>query len=422
MAITASGVQSNRTGQKRIQTHLRAAGLTALLSLGLWASVLGMANRPELLLWAALGSLPALWICLPLTGKRKTVIGLALGAILIIAALLLPNARLGLSALLNALFSRSEAQQRYLYEMFPGADAATAGSVRLGILLFGCGFSVLVSLLAEKAHLLAGCIPIVLLLLAAAYFGVTPPAIWMLCTAAVSALLLIPHPSFRQDITILLLFALAGGLGLWLAPGENARISNLDESLRDRLALSTVSETQPDEPSETPEDTPEPEDTESSNAPLLVRRDRTLDIKIVMLIVVIVLALLFLFIPAIARDRLQKRNDRLRAGMDSEDNRIAACAAFRYAVSWLKAVGVDFENLPYVSATDRVQATVSEDRAEAFRSMIALWQEAQFSDHAISDETRTALSQFQEETAREIWASKNRREQFRLRWKHALWV
>ena len=422
MAITASGAHSNRPEQNQIWPKLRAAGLTALLSLGLWASVLGMANRPELLLWAALASLPALWICLPISGKRKTVIGLALAIVLLIAALLMPQARNGLSALLNALFSRSEAQQRYLYEMFSGADTATVSGIRLGILLFGCGLSVLLSLLAEKAHLFAGCIPIALLLLAAAYFGVTPPAIWMLGTAAVSALLLTPHPSFRQDITILLLFVLVGGLGLWLAPGENARVSNLDESLRDRLALSTVSETQPDEPSETPQETPEPQELENQNAPLLVKRDRTLDIKIVMLIVVIVLALLFLFIPAIARDRLQKRNDRLRAGMDSEDNRVAACAAFRYAVSWLKAAGVDFSNLPYGSVSDRVQEIVSPERAEAFSSMVPLWQEAQFSDHAISDEARATLSRFQEDTAQEIWSSKNRREQFRLRWKHALWI
>ena len=177
-----------------------------------------------------------------------------------------------------------------------------------------------------------------------------------------------------------------------------------------------------DKPSETPEDTPDPENIENLSAPLLVRRDRTLDIKIVMLIVVIVLALLFLFIPAVARDRLQKRNDRLREGMDSEDNRVAVCAAFRYAVSWLKAAGVDFENLPYGSVSDRVQETVSVERAEAFSSMIALWQEAQFSDHAVSDDARATLSRFQEDTAQEIWSSKNRREQLRLRWKHALWI
>ena len=134
------------------------------------------------------------------------------------------------------------------------------------------------------------------------------------------------------------------------------------------------------------------------------------------------LAMLFLFIPAVARDRLQKRNDRLREGMDSEDNRVAVCAAFRYAVTWLKAAGVDFSNLPYGSVSDRVQEIVSPERAEAFSSMVPLWQEAQFSDHVVSDDARATLSRFQEDTAQEIWSSKNRREQLRLRWKHALWI
>jgi hypothetical protein len=54
--------------------------------------------------------------------------------------------------------------------------------------------------------------------------------------------------------------------------------------------------------------------------------------------------------------------------------------------------------------------------------VLPLWQEARFSDHPCSDEMRDTLFRFQAETSQEIWRSKNRRAQFRLRWKNALWL
>ena len=113
---------------------------------------------------------------------------------------------------------------------------------------------------------------------------------------------------------------------------------------------------------------------------LLQIRER-MDPKTVILIVLIVWILLLLFVPAVIRDRLQKRRDRNRAGMDSADPAEAIRATFRYALLWLKAAGADAQETPGYDAAYR------------------LWQEAAFSDHAMTEAQRDAIAAFQQTTA-----------------------
>ncbi len=370
-----------------------AALLPFLLCIALWGAFLWMIGRVTLLPYAAIGALLA--FC-PLLGKHRRVVGGALSALLLLSLLLSRSISGGLAVLSNRLFAASEARQRYLYETF----SASADSLVPAVLWGSALLALCLGWLGAWKHALPGVLAFLMTAAACAYFGVTPGTFWLLLILLLAALTMLTKLDWRAFAAVMVCVAVIAGLALWLAPGENARISALDDQLRDTLAFTTV--TQHKQPENTPAPTPETQPEQENIEPMLLQIRESMDAKTIILIVLIAAILLILFVPAVIRDRLQKRRDQNRAGMESADNAEAIRATFRYALLWLRASESDARELPGYDAAYK------------------LWQEAAFSDHAMSDAQRDQMTAFQKTVSDTIQSRAGRRLRWKLRYRYAL--
>ena len=373
-----------------------AAVLPFLLCIALWGAFLWMVGRVTLLPYAAAGSLLALFALFRDRRRRRTA-GLILLAVSVLAMLVFwrPISG-GLAQLANRLFDVSAARQRYLYDRFQASDGQPIAAVIAASALL----AVCLGWLGSLYQSLPGILALLLTAAACAYFGVTPGAPWLLAILVLSGFSMLKQPNLRTVLPLTLLAALLAGLALWLAPGENARVSALDDQLRDALALTTVTQQRQPENALTP--TPESQPEQENKEPMLLQIRESMDPKTILLIVLIAVILLVLFVPAILRDRLQKRRDRNRAGMESENNAEAIRATFRYALLWLRASESDALEMPGYDATYK------------------LWQEAAFSDHAMSDTQRDQMTAFQQTVSDTIQSRAGRRLRWKLRYRYAL--
>ena len=370
-----------------------AALLPFLLCIALWGAFLWMIGRVTLLPYAAIGALLA--FC-PLLGKHRRVVGGALPALLLLSLLLSRSISGGLAVLSNRLFAASEARQRYLYETFSASADSLVPAVLWGSALLALCFG----WLGAWKKALPGVLAFLMTAAACAYFGVTPGAFWLLLILSLAALTMLTKLDWRAFAAVMVCAAVIAGLALWLAPGENARISALDDQLRDTLAFTTV--TQHKQPENTPAPTPETQPEQENKEPMLLQIRESMDAKTIILIVLIAAILLILFVPAVIRDRLQKRRDQNRAGMDSADHAEAIRATFRYAMLWLRAANRDEKTAPGYDAAYR------------------LWQEAAFSDHAMSDAQREQMTAFQRRVSDAIESEAGRLQSWKLRVRNAL--
>ena len=359
-----------------------------------FAAFLWIIGRVTLLPWAAAGALLA--FC-PLLGKHRRVIGSALPAVSLLSLLLFSQSISGgLGVLSNRLFAASEARQRYLYETFSASADSLVPAVLWGSALLALCFG----WLGAWKKALPGVLAFLMTAAACAYFGVTPGAFWLLLILLLAALTMLTKLDWRAFAAVMVCAAVIAGLALWLAPGENARISALDDRLRDTLAITTV--TQQKQPESTPTPTPETQPEQEKKEPMLLQIRESMDPKTVILFLLIAAILLILFVPAVIRDRLQKRRGQNRAGMDSADHAEAIRATFRYALLWLRAAKRDEKTAPGYDAAYR------------------LWQEAAFSDHAMTAGQREQMTAFQRGVSDAIESEAGRLQSWNLRVRNAL--
>ncbi len=368
-----------------------------LLSIALWGAFLWMVGRVTLLSYVAAGSLTALFPLFCPTRKHRCLVGGVLLIFLAVLAFLFwRQISGGLALLVNRLFDLSAARQRYLYDKFAVSAISPIPAVLWSSALTAVCFGWLGAWKCGQPGVLA----ILITACSCAYFGVTPGATWLLVILALSGLSMAVRSELRAAVLLLASAAVIAGLTLWLLPGENARISALDDQLRDTLAFTTV--TQQTQPESTPTPTPETQPEQANKEPMLLQIRESMDSKTILLIVLIAVILLVLFVPAILRDRLQKRRDRNRAGMDSANNAEAIRATFRYALLWLRASESDAREMPGYDAAYR------------------LWQEAAFSDHAMTFEQREQVQAFQKTVSDTIQTEAGCLQKWKLRYQYAL--
>ena len=186
----------------------------------------------------------------PLLGKHRRVVGGALPALLLLSLLLSRSISGGLAVLSNRLFAASEARQRYLYETFSASADSLVPAVLWGSALLALCFG----WLGAWKKALPGVLAFLMTAAACAYFGVTPGTFWLLLILSLAAFTMLTKLDWRAFAAVMVCAAVIAGLALWFAPGENARISALDDQLRDTLAFTTV--TQHKQPENTPAPTP----------------------------------------------------------------------------------------------------------------------------------------------------------------------
>lgn len=328
---------------------------------------------------------------LPLLPKRvrrwalPVCAGLALGGIALLGSRFFG----GCGLFLNRLFAASEARQRYLYEKFTVPGVTTDDMLR-ALLPLG----LLSAPLCAAAHSRwPGCVLFTGLLGLMVWLGLLPAAPWLLLLAAAAVL---PFLTLRADAAALCLAALGLAATVFLLfGGTQEGLARWAETARDTLAPQTVAyadaanafrsepDTQPPQTQNPPESAQEATDTEPNRHALWT-------------VLAILLAMLLLFVPSIWSDRLRRRRERLRAGLDDADNAACVRATFLYALRWLRLGGLKLENRPYSEMTGRLAAAYPA-LAEPFAAVIPLWQRAAYSEAPCTADDRANMQAFLQE-------------------------
>ena len=355
----------------------------ALLFAALWCAVSGMLELFSP--FAFVGVLPLLILpFLPQKAKRWDV--LALFALLFgFFALRFTIVTDGVQLLANRMFTISESCQAYEYDRFPVAESTAA--LREGLTFLSLATALLV-------QLRCGSVLTTLLLLAQAYFGVTPQALWLLALLLANVLYVLPQERlWLHALSAVFLIGLLALCVTLLAPEPSVRISGWDEQARDRLALHSVFYERTPETVEVPptEQTPPP--------PRELQPDRAVSEKQINILfyVLVLVTLLLLFVPAALRDRAQKIRARNRAGFDDPDCAGAIRAMYLHSRKWLCL-----------------------KPAETPQEITALWLEAAYSDHALADAQRAQMAQYLSQVEQSVWQSATKRERLRIRYRLCL--
>ena len=118
----------------------------------------------------------------------------------------------------------------------------------------------------------------------------------------------------------------------------------------------------------------------------------------VIVIAFIVLALFSLWLVS-ERRRVAKRKENFLKNTPTE----AICDMYIYAMELLQATGLRIQNCP----PESYQQAVESDMRQGYTDVVKIWKEARFSQHAMSEEQRTVVFQFQEELWKRIWKQSN---------------
>ena len=312
--------------------------------------------------------------------KYRKILWLALAAFVLIRFGAVWN---GSKILANRIFLLSEQTQSYEYSYYTVTGESCTEAV------------VFLSLLAGMINcpaVLAG-----LWIIAMAYFGITPQGVWLAMLLMASLISALPrqHRWFYGLIVGILVVAIAFATAN-IAPEPSKAISDLDEQLRDCLAIGAVTYEQEPIPTEVPEPeiVPQPE-TE------LQQPDHGVHQKVINILFMILaaLTLALLFIPAVIKDRAGKRSEQARVGFDDPDHAAAIKAMYLYAQRWRK-----ISDLPMEIPVD----------------VYAIWQEAAYSDHAMTAEQREIVHAFMVETAYAVWNAADKKKQMYIRYRVCL--
>lgn len=380
-----------------------------LLYLALWGGLCGMAGLSASgVAPLALGGAFALFATFFFRRGKAALRFAAFAAAAAVLLLTRLDALDGAKLLLNRLFAASEARQAYAYDKFPVPGTAGVAEMRAALLPAGLLTGLFCGLSARFRLRLAPALLFALYAGAAAFLGVSPDAGWYVLAALALTLIFTEAPTgsfqaaaLRRGAALLPLAAVCVAVFL-LFPGEDARLSAWDERARDVLALQTVAYA--DEAREQTPETPDPAETAQTGREERAERAGLLNAfgwpELPPLVPVIALFALLLFVPSIYSDRLKKRRARNRAGLDAADNGESIRAAFLYAVRWLRFGGFSSENRPYGESAGQVEALFSPELREAYETILPLWQEAAYSEHAMDAAQREAMLEFMEQARR----------------------
>lgn len=355
---------------------------SALFLAAILCNVLAALDWLRLLPFALMGTVLPL---IPQAKHRKVLWGI-LAAWL---ALRFPSILDGGKLLANRLFSLSEQTQSYEYDYFTtSAQSAVEAVLWLSMLagsfraLWGNRFNAV----------LCG-----VWLTAMAYFGVTPGTLWLIVLLIGAILNALPRQ--QRWFHGLIAGILVGSIALavtGIAPEPSRAVSALDERLRDVLAAAPVTYEQTPVPTEVPEPeiVPQPQ-TELEQPDHGVQRA----VINILFFILAALTLALLFIPAIIKDRAAKRSEKARSGFDDPDCGAAIRAMYLYAQKWRKQ---------------------KDPPGDIPVEIYAIWQEAAFSDHTMTEAQRDTVHAYMKETAETVWAQADWKKRLHIQYRVGL--
>ena len=425
-------IHTNTTGPGRAA---RAAG-ALLPPLALFAALLSAlcailgvsAGAPAVLCGGALVILCALLPARPAAVLRLAAAGAAL------ALFAVPAVRDGALALANRLFAASEAVNAYAYGRFAVPDETGAALPAVAVLLGAAGSfasrrrGALLALFAGVACF-------------GAYFGVAPGTWRGLLLFAALALPLAFDGREAGGAAALLAGAAAVALAVCLlVPRPVAAVEAYSEHLRDELSRAAASlaqgarqereESRVHRESRQHEEAARTDDAREGTAREYARQtenERELSLprradwlRTVLLLLAVPALLLAPFLPFLLLGRVRRRREERRAAFAAADNASAVRAMFAHTMDWLRSGGLRTENRPYARCAEAVEALTSPEYAARYAEAARIWQEAAYSDHALTDAQRQAVRELLDATAETLYEKADRRTRFRMKYVECL--
>ncbi|MBR6184866.1 MAG: DUF58 domain-containing protein [Clostridia bacterium] len=372
--------------------------------------------------------------------KKKRLLLFCLSALLLLllCLFLLPSARCGAQALCNRLFEASEQANAYVYTRFPvPEDQSIALAGVLLALILSCLLGV---------TLLSGSRFMALCLMAGGaafqmYFGLSFPAWLNVLLLAAFALWMRKRPWKCGDAFMLLVMVLAVSLTVALVwPGVDAATEAASERARDLLSQivrqtgGTVKDLS-QEAYETwhthtqtltwgeREARAEKEFRLETVEEEQVSMPRWIDYLRIALLLLLTAALLILpFLPFLWLNAHRKKALEARKAFSSQNAGEAVYAIFQQVIAWLEAMGLGAGNLPYREWTFRLPSGMQPGYEQRFSECAALFEEAAYSDHALSEEQRGQALSLLDETERALYARADWKQRLRLKYGDCLWI
>lgn len=441
MTITSSAPE-------RLPARAASALMRVIPSILLFAAIYGWAVRLGCIPFHGLhpvlgGACAALLPLILMRGKAGAAIVAALIAALAAVLALVPSMRAGAMLACNALFTASEAANRYAYIRFalpPQADPAVCGAA------FGCWLAWAAGAIAGvAAGSRSAAVPLLTAVgLAAAqvYLGVVPSAgMQLLLFGCLGALIIrdtvcwISWPDLAAASALVLALALAVSL---LLPGVHPELETRSEQLRDWLSRqwpggASVPISEDISPNSMRQESllteAETGETQQDQAARSYERQQKYQrdisdprpvnyLRMILMLLLIVLMLVGPFLPFLWFDRQRRRAAAMREAFDAEDPAQAIAAMFRHVARLMIACGARPDNLGFSMPDDQLDLPAA--YRAAYRHGIALWQEAVYSDHPMTAEQKAQMAALLHQTRQLVYERASRRLRFRLQYVECL--
>ncbi|MGI5897364.1 MAG: hypothetical protein ACOX6U_10500 [Oscillospiraceae bacterium] len=383
--------------------------LAELLFLGISAGFLSMAERNDLLLYLLPGVLMIglEWLLWRLNRRL-----LWLNAALVFFILIIILVKLGLfldgaGTFLNALFTASESRQAYQYEHY------VVSGVDSGLVLFFVMVGIITAVLCEiilEIHRKGVIIFFVLLCLVFGvqiYFGVFPHEGWMLLLFSSSILsvgyLVSDGKGVLACLMLAVLILLISLCTFAVYPGENQTLTVWSTEIRDYLDAH-ISPPVSDGISSHPnysQQQGKKEDVEENEEGFEAKKEsegflgaHIGTIAQVESWVVTYLSVIFIAFFLLVSCRFGYRAWKMKRWRDEFNNlnpSRAIRSMFFYLIGELKAVGLQNKNVDYLEYTEQIAKLVSPVCAKDYYDAVLLWQEAEYSEHTMTEAQRMSM-------------------------------
>ncbi len=372
------------------------------------------------------------------TRKRLILICLAVLMILLLCLFTIPVASRGAQALCNRLFETSERVNAYVYDRFsvPADQPVTLAAVILVFILsLMLGITILSGSRLIALGMMAACAAFQM------YFGLTLPGWLNVGLFAALALWMLRRPWKGRDALTLLSAILAVSLAvLFLVPGVDAATEAASERVRD--ALSQVAQRITGTVGEASAGENEARHThplalirgeEEARAEQEYRLETVEEAQVsmprwvgylkILLLLAAVLALLTVpFLPFLWLNARRKQAAEIRAAFGSANVSEAVCAMFRQVIAWLEAMGFGAGNLPYRDWARSLPQLMEPGYEQRFSQCAALFEEAAYSDHVLSEEQRGQAISLLQETEQALLAGADWKQKLRLKFGECVWT
>lgn len=398
----------NEHSEMSLLHHMQLNIASAALMTAMICLLLVAAEMPELSFYAAPGFLVYMFVATmdALEGEKAAKVRLiiaAIGVIALVASLIVFRKYIinGWALIMNYLYDVAEMAQAYIYNRFHvGAtgDEDPYRCMHAATIWTSCILGVIAALPPAPVRRVIAIVFAGLTMIALAYYGVIPA--WV-CIAVIAAALVfvLARGTFLSSLAVFLMVAIVFGAVTFIDPGENYAISRADENFRDRFALISSyldkGDSSVDDLNELEEQMQDQQnrEREESGSEFMAEHKALITLLIIALVIALMVVTALLLLK-----RLRARQAANRRGIDSSDPKEAVTAMFPYLVRWLQPAGIDVEDKPFAWLIPSIRADISSEYADNFADMYDLWQEAAYSDHEISENSRVVMRDFLDET------------------------